>query len=57
MLIPAIWIAALTYAGELTLLSMGFTLTYLTAKVPIFAHGTYAGIGIYVSFTFSRILG
>lgn len=57
MLIPAIWIAALTYAGELTLLSMGFTLTYLTAKIPNFAHGTYAGIGIYVSFTFSKILG
>jgi len=57
MLIPAIWIAALTYASELTLLSMGFTLTYLTAKVPNFAHGTYAGIGIYVSYTFSKILG
>jgi len=57
MLIPAIWIAALTYASELTLLSMGFTLTYLTAKVPNFAHGTYAGIGIYVSYTFSKIFG
>jgi len=57
MSIPAIWIAALTYASELTLLSMGFTLTYLTAKVPNFAHGTYAGIGIYVSYTFYKILG
>lgn len=55
-MIPAIWIAALTYASELTLLSMGFTLTYLTAKVPNFAHGTYAGLGIYVSYTFSKIL-
>jgi branched-chain amino acid transport system permease protein len=57
MLIPAIWIAALTFGSELTLLSMGFTLTYLTAKVPNFAHGTYAGIGIYVSFTISKIMG
>jgi len=57
MLIPAIWLNALIFASELTLLSIGFTLTYLTAKVPNFAHGTYAGIGIYVSFTFSKILG
>jgi branched-chain amino acid transport system permease protein len=48
---------ALIFASELTLLSIGFTLTYLTAKVPNFAHGTYAGIGIYVSFTFSKIFG
>ena len=57
MLIPAIWMAALVYASELTLLSIGFTLTYLTAKIPNFAHGTYAGIGIYVSYTFSKIWG
>ncbi len=49
--------AALVYASELTLLSIGFTLTYLTSKIPNFAHGTYAGIGIYVSYTFSKILG
>ena len=57
MLIPAIWMNALIFASTLTLLSIGFTLTYLTAKVPNFAHGTYAGVGIYVSFTFSKILG
>lgn len=57
MLIPAIWMSALVYASELTLLSIGFTLTYLTAKIPNFAHGTYAGIGIYVSYTFAKIFG
>jgi branched-chain amino acid transport system permease protein len=57
MLIPAIWMAAMVYASELTLLSIGFTLTYLTAKIPNFAHGTYAGIGIYISYTFAKILG
>jgi len=57
MLIPAIWLNALIFASELTLLSIGFTLTYLTAKIPNFAHGTYAGVGIYVSFTFSKIFG
>jgi branched-chain amino acid transport system permease protein len=56
MLIPAIWMAALVYASEITLLSVGFTLTYLTAKVPNFAHGTYAGVGIYVSYTLAKIL-
>lgn len=45
---------AITYASELTLLSIGFTLTYLTAKIPNFAHGTYAGFGIYVSYTFAK---
>jgi branched-chain amino acid transport system permease protein len=29
----------------------------MTAKVPNFAHGTYAGIGIYVSYTMYKILG
>jgi branched-chain amino acid transport system permease protein len=47
--------AALVYASEITLLSIGFTLTYLTAKIPNFAHGTYAGVGIYVSYTFAKI--
>ena len=46
----------MVFASELTLLSIGFTLTYLTAKVPNFAHGTYAGIGIYVSYTFAKIM-
>jgi branched-chain amino acid transport system permease protein len=52
-----IWIQAITYASELTLLSIGFTLTYLTAKIPNFAHGTYAGYGIYVSYTFAKFFG
>jgi len=56
MIIPAIWISAIVYASLITVLSIGFTLTYLTAKIPNFAHGTYAGIGIYVSYTVSKIL-
>jgi len=43
------------YANLLVLLSTGFTLTYLTAKIPNFAHATFAGIGIYVTFTVLRI--
>jgi branched-chain amino acid transport system permease protein len=53
--VGAIWTAALVYAAEITILSIGFTLTYLTAKIPNFAHGTYAGFGIYVVYTISRI--
>lgn len=56
MILPAIWMAAIVYASEITLLSIGFTLTYLTAKIPNFAHGTYAGIGIYVVYTFTKIM-
>jgi branched-chain amino acid transport system permease protein len=41
----------------ITILSIGFTLTYLTAKIPNFAHGTYAGVGIYVVWTLSKIYG
>jgi branched-chain amino acid transport system permease protein len=52
-----LWIQAITFASELTLLSVGFTLTYLTAKIPNFAHGTYAGFGIYVSYTFAKFWG
>jgi branched-chain amino acid transport system permease protein len=52
-----IWFMAITYAAELTLLCIGYTLTYVTAKIPNFAHGTYAGFGIYVSYTFAKFFG
>lgn len=57
MLLPPLLMSAIVYAAEITLLSIGFTLTYLTAKIPNFAHGTYAGFGIYTVFTITRILG
>jgi branched-chain amino acid transport system permease protein len=57
MLLPAIWTNAIIYACEITILCIGFTLTYLTAKIPNFAHGTYAGYGIYVVYTITKILG
>jgi branched-chain amino acid transport system permease protein len=37
--------SAIAYASALGLLSMGLTLTYLTTKVPNFAHATIAMIG------------
>jgi branched-chain amino acid transport system permease protein len=49
--------SALVYSAMITILSLGFSLTYLTAKIPNFAHGTYAGVGIYISYTFSKLMG
>jgi len=57
MIIPTIWMSAIVYACLISILSIGFTLTYMTAKIPNFAHGTYAGIGVYVVYTISKILG
>jgi len=56
-LFPPLWVIAITYSSMITILSIGFTLTYLTAKIPNFAHGTYAGVGIYVVWTLSKIYG
>lgn len=46
---------AIIYGGLLTLLSTGLTLTYMTTKVPNFAHGTFATVGTYVSLTAARV--
>jgi len=54
-MIPPVIMDAVMYANLLILLSTGFTLTYLTAKIPNFAHATFAGIGMYVTFTVFRI--
>ena len=49
-------LSAIIYANFLTLLSIGFTLVYLTAKIPNFAHGSFATVGVYVCFTVAYIL-
>lgn len=56
MPIPSIWVASLGYASVLSILCMGFNLTYLTSNIPNFAHGTYMGIGMYVSYIFWKML-
>lgn len=38
---------ALVVASLLSLLTIGLTLTYLTTKVPNFAHGSFATVGMY----------
>lgn len=48
---------ALVTSSLLTLLTIGLTLTYLTTKVPNFAHGTFATVGIYVGLVTSKLFG
>jgi len=55
-MIPPIYESAIVYSSLLTLLSIGLTLTYLTTKVPNFAHATFGAVGVYVAFTLVMIL-
>jgi len=48
-------IDALIFSNMLSLLAIGLTMTYLTLKVPNFAHGDLAAIGVYTSFTLLKI--
>lgn len=50
-----IFSAAIIYASLLVLLSMGLTLTYLTTKVPNFAHASFATVGVYLALVASRV--
>ncbi len=50
-------IDALAYSDVLILLSIGITLTYMTVKVPNFAHGDYASLGAYIAFTLYLLFG
>jgi len=50
-MIDPIYLEAIIFSSLLTLLSIGLTLTYLTTKVPNFAHGTFAAVGAYITLT------
>ena len=56
MVPPEVLIDALIFSNLLSLLSIGLTLTYLTLKVPNFAHGDFATVGIYLAYTALRLL-
>ena len=47
---------ALVYANCVTMMSIGFTLVYMISRVPNFAQGTFAVLGVYCTFTMVRIL-
>ncbi len=46
---------AIIFASLLALLSIGLTLTYLTTRVPNFAHASFATIGVYVALIATRV--
>jgi branched-chain amino acid transport system permease protein len=46
---------AITFANLLTLLSIGLSLTYMTTKIPNFAHGSFATLGIYIALTITEL--
>jgi len=55
MIDPVLFLRAIIFSSLLTLLSIGLTLTYLTTRVPNFAHGTFAAVGAYITLTAVRL--
>jgi branched-chain amino acid transport system permease protein len=47
---------SLLFSNTLVMLAVGLTLTYLTTKVPNFAHGSLAMVGAYALFTVAAIV-
>ncbi len=46
---------AIIFASLLALLSIGLTLTYLTTRVPNFAHASFSTIGVYIALIATRV--
>jgi len=57
MLPVEVIIDAITFSNLLALLALGLTLTYLTLKVPNFAHGDLVAAGVYVAFSLHKLCG
>ena len=55
MALDPIFSDAIIFASLLALLSIGLTLTYLTTRVPNFAHASFATIGVYTALIASRV--
>jgi len=53
--IDPIFSDAIIFASLLALLSIGLTLTYLTTRVPNFAHASFATIGMYIALIATRV--
>jgi len=53
--IDPIFSDAIIFASLLSLLSIGLTLTYLTTRVPNFAHASFATIGMYIALIATRV--
>jgi len=55
LIIDPIFSDAVIFASLLALLSIGLTLTYLTTRVPNFAHASFATIGVYIALIATRV--
>ena len=55
MALDPIFSDAIIFASLLALLSIGLTLTYLTTRVPNFAHASFATIGVYIALVATRV--
>ncbi len=53
--IDPIFSDAVVFASLLALLSIGLTLTYLTTRVPNFAHASFATVGVYIALISTRV--
>jgi branched-chain amino acid transport system permease protein len=53
--IDPIFSDAIIFASLLALLSIGLSLTYLTTRVPNFAHASFATIGVYIALIATRV--
>lgn len=56
MLDPVI-VNTLVFSGIASMSSVGLTLTYLTTRVPNFAHGSFLTVGAYLAVYWAQILG
>ena len=54
-MINPVYFDAVVFASLLVLLSLGLTLTYLTTRVPNFAHASFATLGVYMTLVASRV--
>lgn len=55
MAVDPIFYDAVIFSSLLALLSIGLTLTYLTTRVPNFAHASFATIGVYLALVTTRV--
>jgi branched-chain amino acid transport system permease protein len=53
--LPPYAVSAVIYGSLFALMSLGLTLTYLTTRVPNFAHGAFVTLGSYTCFTLLRL--
>ena len=54
-MISPVYFDAIVFSSLLVLLSLGLTLTYLTTRVPNFAHASFATLGVYMTLVVARV--